>query len=315
MLPSLLVCLPVRGQATAGAAVRAILEDHPAARVIVYHNFVFEPPPEVREDLARLPAGVTLVEERVAPEMTIGALRNRVTELALEQEPFAIASADADITGFLRPGYYSRALAALAGADATAARRYLELEGLEVNVNLLLLAILSNAQSYLRSRLRAAPSLVGAGSVFRAAAFPGYPDVPLGEDLAMAERVERVVALHDDGVYCDCRKQLGNLDDHYDRWPELVNLSPGPPPPADVLIEGALSLMSQWIRQMFSLPLRASPSPERQRQALIFHERLQILALRLPGLAAAERLAAVADFRRSPLGLGNYGFSDIHDLV
>lgn len=309
MRPSLLVCLPVRGQATASAAVRVILDDHPEAHVVVYHNYVEEPPAEVCRDLAHLPPGVTLVEERVPATMTIGAIRNRVTELGLSlHQPFALASADADITGFLRPGYYGRALEALQDADATATRRYLELAGLEGNVNLLLLAILSNAQSYLRSRIPVATSMVGAGSVFRAESFPGYPEVPLGEDLAMAERVQRILTLHDEGVYCDCRKQLSNLDEHYDRWPELVNLPPASLLPADRLLDGGARIVTGWVNAMFSLAIRVTSrshpdtAAELQREAIIFHERLQILALRLPGAAPTERLDLVADFRRSPLG-------------
>jgi len=299
MLPSLLVCMPVRGQATAGAAARAILADHPAARVLVYHNFVEEPLSAVRNDLAHLPEGVDLVEERVSAALTIGALRNRAAKLGLARhKPFAIASADADITGFMRAGYYGRALEALHDWRATATRRYLELEGLEGNVNLLLLAILSNAQSYVRSRLGLATTMVGAGSLFRAEGFPGYPDLALGEDLAMAERCERVLTLHDEGVYCDCRKQLSNLDEHYDHWPELVNLPAGPVPPADQLIEGGLAFMSAWINTMF----RGARSPEMQRRALVFHEQMQILAMRLPGLSPGERLERVNEFRRSPLG-------------
>ena len=299
MRPSLLVCLPVRGQATAGAAVRAILADCPEAQVFVYHNYVDSP---VSLDL---PPGVLLVEERVPATMTIGAIRNWMCQMALARSPWAVASADADITGFLQPGYYRRVLAALERAPATAARRYVELAGLEGNVNLLLLAVLSNAQSYLRSRMGSPTTTVGAGSAFRAEALlaaGGYPDVAVGEDLAMADRMGSVETLQDDGVYCDCRKLLSHLDDHYDRWAERVNLPPGPPPPADRLIEGGVAFMSSWIAQMFSLAIRATGSSALQLRAAVFHERLQTLALRLPGLAPAARLGEVADFHRSPLG-------------
>lgn len=326
--PTMIFALPTRNRTATSRAVDALRRACPGAFVVVYHNFTRPPRPSVEADLARLRgmADVLLVERAVEPSTAIGESRGFAVDLALalaaqgaraESEGMRIGSADSDITGFLDDVTYARVRAAFAAdarLGATTHRRYVELEGLAADVNLLLLGMLDNLSGYVHCvEKRASCATVGAASVFDAAWLcraGGVPPVAVGEDLLMADALHRlgggVITIAENGVFCDHRAQFLDMENHYDRWTRNVEQDEPEVPHCDVLRPQATMFLRQAVAAIFlkAVRVRHSEAPRLLGELEACTARFERLARVLPSLPMEARReiarAAMADVRRVP---------------
>lgn len=329
--PSMIFALPTRNRTCTSQAVDALRQACPGAFVVVYHNFTRPPRESVAADLSRLRdrADVLVVERAVDRSTVIGESRAFAVDVALalaawggrgSVEGVRIGSADADITGFLDEATYARVGAAFA-ADArvvvTTHRRYVELEGLAADVNLLLLGMLDNLSGHVSCFERRVPCPpVGAASVFDATwlcRVGGVPPVAVGEDLLMADAVERLdgeeaglITIPENGVFCDHRAQFLDLENHYNDWTRNVECDEPEVPRCDVLRPQAETFLRHSVATIFLAAARVHPGrlPRLMGEIESCTAGFERLARALPSMSMADRRAvaraAMADPRRVP---------------
>lgn len=324
--PSVIFALPTRNRTCTSRAVDVLRRACPGAFVVVYHNYTRPPRPSVVADLARLRGAgdVLLVEREVDGATVIGESRGFVVDVALalaaQGGGAPIGWADSDITGFIDDATYVRVRAAFAAnprLQATTHRRYVDLEGLAANVNLLLLGMIDNLRAYVHCFEKRAPCpTVGAASVFDAAWLcraGGVPPVAVGEDLLMGDALRRLAAdgwdvltISENGVFCDHRAQFLDLEGHYDHWTRNVEQDEPEVAHCDLIRPGAMMFLRQAVAAIFLqvVPLRPGEASRLMGEIERCTARFERLARALPSMPMAARLAAaraaMADVRTIP---------------